>query len=139
VKPTFVNGTSIFGATAGFRNADRVGALFQFPATVSVVKSKIGVSWMSTEKACQFLNEIPSWDLDKTIKKAEEAWEDEILSKIEITGEKNDTLLTMFYSALYRTAILPSNRTGENPFWDDGVGYVDDICKWNELKVMQVS
>ena len=33
----------------------------------------------------------------------------------------------MFYSALYRTSLLPSNRTSENPFWDDGVDYVDDI------------
>jgi putative alpha-1,2-mannosidase len=110
--------------------ADRIGTVFSFPASQSIVKSKIGVSWISVDKACQFLSEIPSWNLNETASKAVEAWENDIFSTIQISDTKNKTRLTMFYSAFYRTALLPSNRTGENPFWDDGVGYVDDICQY---------
>jgi putative alpha-1,2-mannosidase len=127
---TFLNGASILGAPRGYSIADRVGALFTFPSNRSVVKSKVGVSWISTEKACAFIDELNTWDLNVTAQAATKIWEDEILNKIEVYDTRNTTLLTMFYSAMYRSALLPSNRTGENPFWDDGVPYVDDICKF---------
>jgi putative alpha-1,2-mannosidase len=128
-SPTFLNGASITGALPGYSNADRIGSLFTFPSNSSVVKSKVGVSWISTDKACAFIDELGTWNLQDTAQAATKTWEDEILSKIEVYDTRNTTLLTMFYSAMYRSALLPSNRTGENPFWDDGVPYVDDICK----------
>ena len=119
-RASFVNGTSVMGGEIGFQTADRVGALFKFPSGSSTIKSKIGVSWKSYERACEFLQEIPHWDVNKTVAEAKNAWENDVLSKIQVSGETNKTLLTMLYSALY--------RTGENPYWDDGVGYFDDIC-----------
>ncbi|KAF2669377.1 alpha-1,2-mannosidase family protein-like protein [Microthyrium microscopicum] len=126
-SPTYVNGSSVQGGVAGSQFADRVGAIFEFPGNASMVKSKVGVSWISEDRACEFLGEIKSWDLNETITKTKEVWEDDVLSKIQVKGEKNTTRLTMFYTALYHTALLPSNRTGESPYWDDGGGYVDDI------------
>jgi putative alpha-1,2-mannosidase len=128
-KPEFVNVSSITAGPQSYSTAHRIGALFTFPSQSLTIKSKVGVSWLSKEKACDFLNELPTWDLDITAASAAQTWEDGILSQIEIKDTRNTTLLTMFYSALYRTALLPSNRTGENPFWDDGVPYFDDICK----------
>jgi putative alpha-1,2-mannosidase len=128
-KPVFVNASSIAAGPQSYSAAHRIGALFTFSSQSSVVKSKVGVSWLSKEKACDFLNEIPTWELYSTARSAAQVWDDDILNQIEINDSRNTTLLTMFYSALYRTALLPSNRTGENPFWDDEVPYFDDICK----------
>jgi putative alpha-1,2-mannosidase len=93
------------------------------------LKSKIGVSWISVDRACKFLQEIPTWDLNSTATQAVQVWENDILNKVDVFDKRNSTLLRMFYSALYRMSLLPSNRTGENPYWDDGVGYMDDICE----------
>lgn len=132
VTPTFIdtNGTaSRVAGPAGWDYADRLGALFTFPNNSNSVKSKMAVSWISVDKACGFLDEIPDWDINSTAQEVVAAWENQVLNKIQIDDMRNQTLLEMFYSALYRTSILPSNRTGENPYWDDGVGYVDDICR----------
>ena len=82
-----------------------------------MVKSKVGVSWISVDKACMFLNEIPQYDMNSTIDAAKAAWNSQVLNKISISGSTNETRLQMFYSALYRTHLLPSNRTGESPNW----------------------
>ena len=123
-----MNASSLIGGPLGYQTPDRVGALFTFSPNTSTIMSRIGGSWRSVDRACQVRSALPSWDVKETAKHAVEAWDNEVLSKIEISDTSNRTLLVMFYSALYRTALLPSNRTGENPFWDDGVGYVDDIC-----------
>ena len=135
---TFVNANTLTGGPPGFGNADRIGAVFTFPSNASTVMSKTGVSWISTDKACQFLEEeIPDWDMQALTSQAETAWVDQVLSKIQVNDTRNDTLLTMFYSALYRTSLLPSNRTGENPYWDDEVGYVDDIYTlWDTFRCL---
>ncbi|UVV57561.1 glycoside hydrolase family 92 protein [Bacteroides fragilis] len=50
--------------------------------------------------------EIPDWDFDGVRKDARKAW-NETLSKIDITtNDKNDK--TIFYTALYHTAISPN-------------------------------
>jgi putative alpha-1,2-mannosidase len=87
----------------------------------------VGISWISTEKACQFIaDEIPHWDLDTTVSQAQEAWNTEVLSKIEVKTE-NITQLEMFYTALYHGHLLPSDRTGENPYWESDEPYYDDF------------
>ncbi|KAJ4856867.1 glycosyl hydrolase family 92 domain-containing protein [Trichoderma breve] len=95
-----------------------VGALFSFPHKKTVVKSKVGVSFISVEKACAFQSEIPSWTLNQTVQSTKKLWNDEVFSKISVKeSTKNDTRLTLFYSALYRMHQMPSDRTGENPDW----------------------
>jgi Glycosyl hydrolase family 92 len=133
-KHKFISEKSLEGGAPSHQSADRVGALFTFPQSTRTVKSKIGVSWISTSKSCEFLGEIPGWDVKATAAEATKVWNDEVLDSFEISDTRNATLLTMFYSALYRTALLPSNRTGENPFWEDFTGYYDDICRWLFVK-----
>ncbi|KAL7941462.1 glycoside hydrolase family 92 protein [Trichoderma barbatum] len=100
------NPKGVQGGSDGDDSGDRVEAVFSFPAKTTVVKSKIGVSFVSIEKACAFQSEIPSWTLNQTVQSTKELWND-----------KNDTRLTLFYSALYRMHQMPSDRTGENPIW----------------------
>ena len=122
--------------TPGWQYANRIGALFQFPSNASTVKSKVGVSWISTDKACTFLDEIPTWDLNATIDATKSAWNQE-LNKIVLAGASNATRLEMFYSALYRTNLLPSNRTGENPYWQPTGEYYDDLYTiWDTFRCL---
>lgn len=118
--PVFTNAESIIGNKQpqyGF--ARRIGALFTFSSNVKTLKSRIGVSFISSEKACQHIEqELPTWDLEPVISAAKEQWNKEVLSKVTTTDLSNNTLLEMLYSGLYKMHLMPSDRTGENPNWD---------------------
>ncbi|KAI1338237.1 glycoside hydrolase family 92 protein [Xylariaceae sp. FL0016] len=136
VKATFTNDTEIQGGTIGYQYADRIGALFQFPPNVTNLTSKVGISWVSAEKACQFLEEIPGWDLEEVKAAAEDKWNSDVFSKIEVSTA-NETQLEMFYTAMYHSHLLPSNRTGENPYWDSGEPYYDDFYTiWDTFRCL---
>ncbi|ORY68498.1 alpha-1,2-mannosidase family protein-like protein [Pseudomassariella vexata] len=126
VNPVFTDSTYIQGGTVSYQYADRVGALFEFPANASTVTSKVGVSWVSADKACQFLNEIVGWDLNATVEAAKDQWNTEVLSKIDVTSA-NKTQLEMFYTGVYHSHLMPSDRTGENPYWESDEPYYDDF------------
>ena len=110
---------------------ERVGALFTWNvSSPTSIKSRIGVSFISTEKACQFKrDEVPNWDLDAIVQAARNEWNRDVLSKIQIATDEssNRTLLTMLYSALYFSHLIPSGRTGENPLWTSDEPYWDDF------------
>lgn len=67
---------------------------------------KVALSMTSYDKALEALAEIPHWDFDQIKADAEALWEKE-LAKIKINTE-SDYLKTVFYSALYHTAIAPN-------------------------------
>ncbi|KAH9889753.1 glycoside hydrolase family 92 protein [Xylariomycetidae sp. FL2044] len=136
VKPTFTNQIWIKGGTEGYQYANRIGALFQFPSNVTTVRSKVGLSWVSTEKACQFLEEIPHWDLEAVQEDAKDSWNSDVLSKIDVTTT-NETQSEMFYTAMYHSHLLPSNRTGENPYWESDEPYYDDFYTlWDTFRCL---
>ena len=47
------------------------------------------------------------------------------LSKIQLHGE-TDSKRIQFYTAMYHTMLMPSERTGENPGWQSAEPYYDD-------------
>ncbi|KAI9168100.1 glycosyl hydrolase [Paramyrothecium foliicola] len=127
VEATFINGTSIRGGREGYQYAKRIGGLFSFSSDTSTIISKVGISWISADKACQFINdEIPHWNLNKTVSEAKQKWNSEVLSKIDVQTQ-NHTQLTMFYTGLYHAHLMPSDRTGENPHWVSDEPYYDDF------------
>nr|XP_036576474.1 secreted glycosidase-like protein 6 [Colletotrichum truncatum]KAF6783230.1 secreted glycosidase-like protein 6 [Colletotrichum truncatum] len=127
VKPFYNNQTSISGGVNGYQYANRIGGLFSFPSNTSTLTSKVGISWISADKACQFIkDEIPHWDLNKTVSEAKAAWNNEVLSKIDVKTE-NQTQLEMFYTGVYHAHLMPSDRTGENPHWQSKEPYYDDF------------
>jgi putative alpha-1,2-mannosidase len=136
-RPTFTNATFITGGTMGYQYADRVGALFEFPLNSTTINSKVGISWISAAKACTFLDdEIPHWDLNRTVTEAQETWNTEVLSKIEVESS-NTTQLEMFYTAFYHSHLMPSDRTGENPFWQSDEPYYDDFYTiWDTFRCL---
>ncbi|OTA98745.1 glycoside hydrolase family 92 protein [Hypoxylon sp. CI-4A] len=136
VKPSFTDRTWIQGGVTEYQYADRIGALFEFPSNVTTVKSKVGISWISADKACQFLDEIPHWDLGTVRDTAKNRWNSDIFSKIDI-ATTNETQLGMFYTAMYHVHLLPSNRTGENPYWESDEPYFDDFYTiWDTFRCL---
>ena len=105
---------------------ERIGAYLGYKTTKGeTVYLKIGISLRSTAQAETWLNmEIPAWDFGLVKNEARQVWNRE-LGKILVKGgsEKDKTI---FYSALYRTMMMPRDRTGdikgwpeEAPLWDD--------------------
>ena len=135
---TFTNHSSgIRGGPDGDEQGDRVGVLFKFPSHVSVVKAKMGVSFISAEKACEFQKELPSWTINDTVEATRKEWNEDVFSKVTTTESANKTRLTMFYSALYRMHQMPSDRTGENPKWVSKEPYYDDYYTlWDTFRCL---
>lgn len=101
----------------------------------AVIESKIGVSHISAEQACSYIaTEMPdSTSLDGVVEKARSEWESKVFSTVEVVENdspeaQNDTLKRMLYTALYHSAVLPTDKTGEIPLWtsNDSFPYFDD-------------
>jgi putative alpha-1,2-mannosidase len=92
------------------------------------VVSRVGVSFISESQACANVNaEIPQGTSLATVRQGtRDAWNSQVLSKV-TTTDTNVTKLNQLYSALYFMHLLPTNKTGENPLWDSGEPYYDDI------------
>lgn len=83
-------------------------ALLHFDTTQGEqVFVKVGISAVDIEGARKNVEaEIPGWDFDKVRKDARKAW-NKTLSKIDITTRDKDDK-TIFYTALYHTAVSPN-------------------------------
>lgn len=110
---------------------DRVGAVFSWDdGTASTVKSRVGISFISTATACGFRDdEVPTWNISDAVDAAVEEWNEDVFSKVRVATDEtaNTTNLRLLYSSLYFTHLMPSNREGENPLWESGEPYWDDF------------
>ncbi|MBO6102753.1 MAG: GH92 family glycosyl hydrolase [Opitutales bacterium] len=104
----------------------KTGAWLEFGGenekTVSV---KIGISFVSVEKAKKNAREIKGFDFEKTLLNAVSAW-DAALSAVNISAP-NEDLAKVFYTSLYHAMLMPSDRSGENPLWKSDEPYYDDF------------
>lgn len=74
---------------------------------------------MSCENACKYIeDELPGWNIEPVVAAAKKQWNHEVLSKVTTTDLRNNTLLEMLYSGLYKMHLMPSDRTGDNPNWE---------------------
>lgn len=107
---------------------EKTGAMLFFDSSSSDnIQMKIGISFISCSKAKQNIEtEIPHWSFTETLHAAQSKWES-ILSKIEIDKSATDEQKKMFYTALYHTMLMPVDRTGENPLWENTAPYYDDF------------
>ncbi|KAF2643371.1 alpha-1,2-mannosidase family protein [Massarina eburnea CBS 473.64] len=105
---------------------ERVGGVFTFGNTS--IKSRVGISFLSSSQACQNLDKEIKQDttLNSLTDKAKETWNAEAFSKIQITGASDDDT-KLLYSSLLGMFLIPSNRSGENPGWRSSEPYYDDI------------
>nr|GAT50324.1 glycoside hydrolase family 92 protein [Mycena chlorophos] len=113
------------------------GGLMSFPANPNggptSILARLGVSFISTAQACQNAEEeIPDFDFAGVVSDAEDQWRD-ILNRVQVnsTGADDDTV-TLLYSSLYRTQIVPGDYTGERPKWNSTEPYYDAFyCNWD--------
>ncbi|KAJ5719199.1 glycosyl hydrolase family 92-domain-containing protein [Penicillium malachiteum] len=120
------------GFASSSSNYTRIGALFSF--SDSEVISRVGISWISPEKACNNVNsEIPEdTEFESVVDDAVNEWNTEVLSKITTTNT-NETSLTLLYTSLYFMHLIPTNQTGENPYWSSSEPYYQDIFTFWDL------
>ncbi|KAF3761805.1 family 92 glycoside hydrolase [Cryphonectria parasitica EP155] len=100
------------------------------------ILARVGMSFISREQACANAEaEIPKFNFEKTVKKAEDAWVKK-LSVIEVDETDIDpALLVTFWSGLYRTMLSPQDYTGENQLWDSKEPYFDSFyCIWDSFR-----
>ena len=129
-KELFVNrGYSLFYIQAG-------GFVrFKKPQN-NLLQARVGVSFLSTEQACQNAEqEIPDWDFSRVRKAAENAWKEK-LSVVSIsTGGANKSIQRTFFSGIYRTMMSPQNYTGQNPLIPSADLYFDSYyCTWDSFR-----
>lgn len=100
--------------------------------------ARVGISYISSDQACANAeSEIPSPldDFERLRTEAEEAWADK-LSPIKITpGGVSSSMLTSFWSGIYRAMLSPQDMTGENPLWQSNEPYYDSFyCMWDQFR-----
>ncbi|KAJ5745815.1 hypothetical protein N7520_010997 [Penicillium odoratum] len=120
------------GVATSSSNSTRVGALFSFSDTEVI--SRVGISWISRQKACDNVNsEIPEeTSFTSVVDNAVSEWNNEVLSKVTTTNT-NDTSLSLLYTSLYFMHLIPTNQTGENPGWSSSEPYYQDIFTFWDL------
>lgn len=106
-----------------------VGCWLEFDSNGSFrqsVKIKVGISYISQEKAKQNLNnQLNHWNLDRVEFETKKEW-NKILNTVKIETDTPD-YMTMFYTALYHNYLMPVDKTGENPKWQSTEPYFDDF------------
>lgn len=102
------------------------GAWLSFAAGNSgPVLMKIGISFLSIEQARRNLAaEIPGFDFAATHAAAAAKW-NQALATVDIRGATAEQQ-QVFYTALYHTMLMPTDRTGENPLWTSTEPSYDD-------------
>lgn len=82
------------------------------------IKVKIAISFVSAEKATEFLKEqIPAFDYDKVKENAKREW-NKTLGAIEFESD-DKALMRRFYTAMYHMNVQPRNRVNDHGKWDD--------------------
>lgn len=105
------------------------GAFVRFhPHRNTTILARVGVSMISSAQACSSAeNEIPGFDFDATKSAAESMWRAKIKPISVSTTGINSSILTNFYSGIYRTMVNPQDYTGENPLWQSDEPYFDSF------------
>ncbi|KAJ5291826.1 hypothetical protein N7478_001077 [Penicillium angulare] len=126
--------------TRGFNNFYlQAGGFISFPRPDDgVITARVGVSYISSDQACSNAEtEIsdPVNDFQKMREAAEDAWSEK-LSPIKVTaGGASDSMLSAFWSGIYRTMLSPQDLTGENPLWESNEPYFDSFyCLWDAFR-----
>lgn len=104
------------------------GAFVKFTSGVEPVLARTATSFISEARACEHAEtEIPNFDFEAVSDAATQVWREK-MSPIKVSAVGvNSSLLTNFYSGIYRTMINPQNYTGENPLWSSSEPYFDSF------------
>jgi predicted alpha-1,2-mannosidase len=123
------------GTVSGEQTSAGAYATFDTDAVRSV-EVKIGVSFISPEKACANVeNETRGAGFDEVRRRASRLWED-ALSKIVVEGGTDDAR-RIFYTALYRSQYAPHDLSGENAWWRSAEPHYEDFyALWDTFRTL---
>ncbi|KAB5577981.1 glycoside hydrolase family 92 protein [Coniochaeta sp. 2T2.1] len=112
------------------------GAFVRFKSAADPILVRVATSFISVEQACGHAEtEIPDFDYDRVAKAATDVWREKLSPMKVATEGVNKSLVTNFYSGIYRTMINPQNYTGENPLWSSSEPYFDSFyCLWDSFR-----
>lgn len=123
---TWKNG-SLYDDSEQVDDGFQTGAILKFDNVSDSLNVNIGISFISELKAKENLeNYIKGKSFEDVRSNLVDAWEN-LLTRFQIDANADDKLKRMFYTGLYHTMLMPSDRTGENPLWNDNVPYYDDF------------
>jgi predicted alpha-1,2-mannosidase len=121
-----------------YRN--QLGAYLTFapssdPVANPVVEMRLAVSFLSIDKAKQNLAAERALSFDEIRHQAASAWSD-VLAKIDIEGGTPDQR-SIFYTAMYRSHVMPHDLTGENVWWQSNVPHYEDFYTlWDTFRTL---
>jgi predicted alpha-1,2-mannosidase len=132
--------TSITGITQpdteleGYRR--QAGAYFRFDTTNNrVVEMRLAVSFVSIAQARQTLASEHALSFDDVRRNASTQWAT-VLAKIDVEGGSNKQR-RIFYTALYRSHIMPHDLTGENIGWPSTLPHYEDFyTRWDTFRTL---
>jgi predicted alpha-1,2-mannosidase len=107
----------------------KTGALLSFGTSndSSKIQFKIGISFVSSLKAKQNLEaDIAHWNFAQQLQSLRDEWE-VWLRRIDLSARSTDVQRRMFYTGIYHALLMPVDRTGDNPLWNDNAPYYDDF------------
>ncbi|EME44718.1 glycoside hydrolase family 92 protein [Dothistroma septosporum NZE10] len=109
---------------------------FHPPHTNNQILARVGISFIGADQACgNAEKEVPDFDFEAVRSAAVQAWEDSLGVIEVVSGGVNDSLLTTFWSGVYRAGISPQDYTGENPLWESKEPYYDSYyCIWDSFR-----
>lgn len=110
------------------------GAYFSFPTLEGQsITLKIGVSTVSLARARANLQEQLPKSFEQIRAESESAWE-RYLGLIRVEGGTPEQR-ELFYTSLYRSFVMPTDITGENPGWTTSEpSYWDFYCLWDTFR-----
>lgn len=113
---------------------DSFGMVFDF-GQVGEVVSRVGISHISVSQACSNIND--QHDFLSLLQETKEVWDEEVFNRFELSGDQNT--VDQFYTNLYGTHLIPTNKTGENPNhgWKSSDVYYDDFFTiWDSFRCL---
>ncbi len=120
-------GAALADAAVQADTGEKTGAIVTFAEADTVVQLKVGISFVSEQKArlnCEA--DCQGWSFDDVRGDLVAQWE-RLLHRMEIADDAPLRSKRMFYTALYHTMLMPTDRTGDNPLWSGGEPYYDDF------------
>jgi len=116
------------------KNGTKSGCVLRFAQNPDSVLMKVGISFISVEKARQNAQQISGFDFDATLTSLKAKWQ-ALFSRMTISEKSTDAQKRMFYTGLYHTMLEPVDRTGENPKWQcDEPNYDDFYAIWDTYR-----
>jgi predicted alpha-1,2-mannosidase len=114
-------------ASTQYDSGTKTGAAVTFDGKDAEVQLKIGISFVSELKAKANIERdmAGTTKFDDVLNGTLSKWED-VLSRITIAQNTPEKYKRMFNTGIYHTMLMPVDRTGECPLWNDPQPYYDD-------------